>query len=299
MTLGLAVLDAVAGAVGAEVVAERPVGGGCVSPAARIELADGTGLFVKTAPAGAGPGMIAGEVRSLRMLRRAATGTGLLVPEVVAAGPDWLALEWMAAVPPSRDAWVQLGRGLARLHRQTADGEDACGDADARWGGGADNHIGPLPQTNGAAADWAEFWRERRLLPQLELAGASIDAELRRGFERVLDRLETVLAPAEEDGASVLHGDLWSGNVMMTAAGPALIDPASYCGHREVDLAMAALFGGFDAAFEDAYVAERPLAAGAAVRRAVYQLYYLLVHVNLFGASYIGRTRDAVRAALH
>lgn len=292
MTLDPAVLDAVAGAVGLEIVAERPVGGGCISPAARIELADGTRLFVKTAPAGAESGMIAGEAHSLRMLRRAAIDTGLRVPEVVAAGSDWLALEWLGAVPPSRDAWVQLGRGLARLHRRTSTGEEM------RWGGGDDNYIGSLPQANGGAARWAEFWRERRLLPQLELAGESIGAELRREFDTVLDRLDTVLAPAEADGASVLHGDLWSGNVMMTAAGPALIDPASYCGHREVDLAMAALFGGFDAAFEESYVGEWPLAAGAPVRRAVYQLYYLLVHVNLFGASYLDRTRAAVRAAL-
>lgn len=122
--------------------------------------------------------------------------------------------------------------------------------------------------------------------------------DLRRGIELLLPELDELLAPAEQDGASLLHGDLWNGNVLMSIRGPALIDPASYHGHREVDLAMAALFGGFETEFERAYRAEWPLAAGAMERRAAYQLYYLLVHVNLFGSAYIPRTRAAVDQCL-
>src|SRR5699024_5443880 len=114
------------------------------------------------------------------------------------------------------------------------------------------------------------------------------------------DALPAVLAPAAEEGPSLLHGDLWSGNTQLVWDGePALLDPAVYRGHREVDLAMASLFGGFDAAFWDAYQAARPLRGdGLERRRAVYQLYYLLVHVNLFGAGYLPRTLAALRTAL-
>jgi fructosamine-3-kinase len=108
-------------------------------------------------------------------------------------------------------------------------------------------------------------------------------------------RLEELLHPAEADGPSLLHGDLWSGNVLATTSGPALVDPAAYFGHREVDLAMADLFGGFDGRFRQAYEAAWPLQPGYARRRDVYQLYYLLVHVNLFGAGYLPATKRTLR----
>jgi fructosamine-3-kinase len=118
----------------------------------------------------------------------------------------------------------------------------------------------------------------------------------RREWERLFDRLPELLAPGEEDGPSLLHGDLWSGNVLSAAGEPALIDPAVYRGHREADLAMAELFGGFDACFHAAYREARPLLPGyAETRRAVYQLYYLLVHVNLFGGGYVAQTAAMLR----
>src|SRR5215207_4748885 len=121
----------------------------------------------------------------------------------------------------------------------------------------------------------------------------------RRERERLLDSLPEFLAPAEEDGPSLLHGDLWSGNVISAAGAPALIDPAVYRGHREVDLAMTELFGGFDARFYAAYEEAWPLLPGyREARRAVYQLYYLLVHVNLFGGSYVGQTAALLRRVL-
>src|SRR5690606_17965293 len=145
-------------------------------------------------------------------------------------------------------------------------------------------------QTNEPSGDWPSFWRERRLRPQLDLAAGRLDADIRARFDTLLHGLDDRLGPANEDGPSLLHGDLWNGNVHFTDGGAALIDPASSNGHREVDLAMAALFGGFPAAFFDAYSAEWPLLTGAAPRRPIYQLYYLLVHVNLFGGGYIEQT---------
>jgi fructosamine-3-kinase len=215
------------------------------------------------------------------------------VPGVVASGgagaSAWLLLEWLEPGPATPRAWEDLGRALAALHRTRAE----------RFGADQDNYIGSLPQANGWSTSWPAFWRERRLGPQQEQAvGAgllgSADA---RAFDRLSHRLDELLAPAADEGASLLHGDLWSGNVhMMDGGTAAVIDPSVYHGHREVDLAMAELFGGFGGRFRHAYEESWPLAPGYdPVRRSVYQVYYLLVHVNLFGPGYVGRTREALR----
>jgi fructosamine-3-kinase len=162
-----------------------------------------------------------------------------------------------------------------------------------------DNFMAGLPQANGAAASWAEFWRARRLEPQLELArrgGKSVGKAAE--WDRLMERLPELLAPAEADGPSLLHGDLWGGNVLAAPAGPALIDPAVYRGHREADLAMTELFGGFGDGFHAAYGEAWPLQPGYSVRRAVYQLWYLLIHVNLFGGGYGAQTAVVLRQAL-
>jgi fructosamine-3-kinase len=194
-------------------------------------------------------------------------------------GPAWLALEWLERGPRGADFGERVGRGLAALHRVGTGG----------WGWEEDNFIGSLPQENRTAPSWAEFWRERRLEPQLRRAR---DVGRMPGsaaqWDALFARLPDALAPAEADGPSLLHGDLWSGNVLAAADGPALIDPAVYRGHREADLAMADLFGGFDARFQAAYREAWPLAPGyERERRPIYQLYYVMVHVNLFGGSYV------------
>jgi fructosamine-3-kinase len=275
----------VAATLGAQVASLLPVSGGCISPAYRAALADGRTFFLKTAPAGAAPDLFEQEARALE--RMAATGS-VRVPAVLARAPLWLALEWLEPASPPAGAWARLGRELARMHASKA----------GEYGLDRDNYIGPLPQRNVPATSWPAFWAERRLRPQLWAAAARLGDRTVRGFEELLDRLDDRLGAAAADGASLLHGDLWGGNVHMTAEGAALIDPSCYYGHREVDLAMAALFGGFPPDFEAAYAAEWPLAPGAAVRRATYQLYYLLVHVNLFGASYVGATERTLRQAL-
>lgn len=224
----------------------EPVGGGCISDGCRVETADGP-VFVKH-NAAAPAGMFVAEADGLRALH-AAAGEHLRVPSVLAFGEGgddgggWIALEWLEPAPPRRDHGERLGRGLAAVHR-TAGG----------WGWERDNWIGSLPQPNRPAASWPEFWRGRRLAPQLALARRArrlpgTDAE----WERLFDLLPELLAAGDEDRPSLLHGDLWSGNALSTADGPAVIDPAVYRGHREVDLAMAALFGGFDRAFFAAY----------------------------------------------
>jgi fructosamine-3-kinase len=188
-----------------------------------------------------------------------------------------LALEWIARGRPAAGHDEALGRGLAALHQA---GAPAFGLAE-------DNFIGSLPQRNGHADWWPDLYGERRLEPLARMAVE--DGRLAPAFlgdlERLRARLPDLCGPPEPPAR--LHGDLWGGNAMTDAAGaPVLIDPAVYGGHREVDLAMMRLFGGFSATVFAAYDEAHPLAAGHEDRVELYQLYPLLVHVVLFGGGY-------------
>ncbi len=272
-------------AVGAAIVEESRLSGGCISPAARVQSADGRVYFTKWATGGTPAGLFEAEARGLAALH--ATGT-VRVPHVVGVADGWLLLEWLEPGTATAGTWQRLGRELAGLHSVRSD----------RYGETFDNFIGSLPQSNRRQPGWAEFWRSERLAPQLLLAAHAFASNDRSRFDRFLAELDDLLDPAGEEGASLLHGDLWSGNVHIIGGGQAaLIDPSCYHGHREVDLAMATLFGGFGADFFEAYEETRPLRPGWRERRAAYQLYYLLVHVNLFGRGYVGQTLAALRAA--
>jgi len=166
--------------------------------------------------------------------------------------------------------YASLGRMLAALHRHTG----------ARFGWGRDNYIGLSPQRNGWCEDWLEFWRERRLGPQLERAGIRVD----------LEKLGPLLEN-HQPAPSLLHGDLWSGNAGFTKEGPVVFDPAVYYGDREADLAMTELFGGFPREFYAAYEKEWPLDEGYSRRKHLYNLYHLLNHLNLFGGGYLGQVK--------
>jgi fructosamine-3-kinase len=263
----------------------RQVSGGCISPSYQVTLSDDRKLFVKTARPGWHAEAFAQEAASLEAIRSTQT---LVVPVVQGVASSWLALAWLEPRAATSSDWPVLGAGLARMHRARS--------ADHGWD--ADNFIGPLPQPNSRCESWAGFWSTQRLQPLIERAAASLERTTVRDFGLLLDELDERLAGAENDGASLLHGDLWGGNVHISVAGAGVIDPASYYGHREVDLAMAALFGGFPEVFFEAYQAEWPLQEGAARRRPIYQLYYLLVHVVLFGGSYASSTATTLRAVL-
>lgn len=284
----------------ATVVDARAVGGGCISPSARIETAGGRAFFLKWSR-GEGEGVdFAAEADGLDALRGACT---LRVPEVIASDPAWLLLEFVNRGRPAADHDERLGRGLARLHRN---GVGTLTDPPSGYGWPRDNRIGPLPQGNSPVQDtssaWADFWRDRRIVPQLRLAreGGWLTGRDADVLDRVVDRMDDLLDGAEEDGPSLLHGDLWGGNCYPDPeGGPVLVDPAVYAGHREVDLAMMELFGGFGPGVFEAYRESWPLRPGyRARRRSLYQLYYLLVHVNLFGASYVAGTLSAARRGL-
>lgn len=163
---------------------------------------------------------------------------------------------------------------LAAAHRQPA----------PHFGWARDNYIGSTLQKNAWCDDWAQFWRERRMRPQLEMAGFDVDVG-------ALDQwLEN-----HKPQPSLLHGDLWSGNVGFTQTGPVVFDPAVYYGDREADLAMTELFGGFPREFYQAYDEAFPLAEGYDKRKHLYNLYHLLNHLNLFGRGYLGQVRSCLR----
>jgi fructosamine-3-kinase len=274
--------EALEAAVAGKVAAARPVGGGDINRADAVALADGRRLFVKT-NAREPAGMFAAEARGLSWLAEAGV---LRVPGVVAHGPGFLALELVVSAPPARDFDERLGRGLAALHRFGA----------PRFGLDHDNFIGRLPQDNAAVAGgWAAFYRERRLEPQLRRAADDglATSRMERGFERLFAALDDLVGP--EEPPARLHGDLWGGNLLCDEAGaPCLCDPAVYGGHREIDLAMMRLFGGFGPRTFAAYDEAWPLAPGHEERVALYQLYPLMVHVNLFGGGYVRQVETAL-----
>ncbi len=268
-------------ALGSAVRALSAVGGGDINDAYAATLHDGRKVFVKTR-AHAHAEMYVREAEGLAWLRAAGA---LRVPEVLAANETLLALEWIE--PGTRRAGFDeaLGRGLAALH----------GTGAPRFGLEHDNFIGSLPQANAPLARWSEFYRVRRLEPLVARAHARklLDARITDAFERLYARLDALVGPDEPPAR--LHGDLWSGNVHTDQGGaPVLIDPAVYGGHREVDLAMLALFGAPSQRMFAAYDEVYPRAAHCAERVALYQLYPLLVHVNLFGAAYVAQLSRAL-----
>ena len=265
-----------------ELVAQRPVGGGCSHRAWQLELADGRQWFLKSNRAEALPLLLA-EGEGLRALARWARPP-LLVPEPLGvgqlAGQALLLLPWLVLGGARGDGWFGVGAGLAALHRASAE----AGASGGRFGWSRDNVIGSSPQINGWDTNWARFFVDCRLAPQLRWA-AQQGLKL-RGAKQLLEMVPTWLAGHRVKPALV-HGDLWSGNAALIAGGGgALFDPAVYWGDREVDLAMAQLFGGFPQAFFAGYVSSWPLESGSQERVALYNLYHLLNHANLFGGAY-------------
>ena len=256
----------------------RRISGGDISEAWLLD-ADGEPVFCKhlaSAPAG----FFEAEARGLRWL---AHDGPVRIPRVLDVGPTHIAMEWIEVGRGTAAGAETLGRGLARLHRG------------APTEGPGDNFIGRLPQSNRpAGGGWAEFYRERRLLPQMHGARRLLGRDLVDRLEHLASTLSARVG--EPEPIARLHGDLWAGNHLFDANGaPWLIDPAAALGHREMDLAMMHLFGGFSDRTFAAYDEVWPLQPGWRERLPLYQLYYLLVHVNLFGSGWVGQVDDAVR----
>lgn len=270
-------------ALGSAVRSLDPVAGGDVAEAFRATLADGRTLFAKTR-ANAAADFFETEAASLAWLREASAAR---IPRVldVSREPPALLLEWIEVGRSVADTEEKLGRALAALH---ATGAPCFGREDRRTTGSRG-----LP--NDPCDRWSEFYATRRLLPLARLASEQDALPLRaiRDLERVSARLESLGGP--EEPPARLHGDLWAGNRLVDASGESwLIDPAAHGGHREFDLAMMRLFGGFGDACFAAYDEVFPLAPGWEERVALHQLAPLAVHAIKFGGSY----RDATQRAL-
>ena len=256
----------------------RSVGGGCINTAVKLCAGDRC-YFVKL-----------NDARQLAMfeaerdgLAEMAEAEAIRVPRPLCTGSDgreaWIAMEYIEMGRPSGTSQAEAGRQLAELHRQVSD----------EFGWKRDNTIGSTPQPNEWTADWIHFWRVHRLGFQLDLAaGHGYTGRLQDLGARVLEIVPTLVD--HDPVPSLLHGDLWGGNIGYAAEGqPVLFDPAVYYGDREADLAMTELFGGFGGDFYGAYNESWPLDTGYRVRKTLYNLYHVLNHLNLFGGGYGGQ----------
>jgi len=255
------------------------IGGGCINRAIHLPTSLGP-FFVKYNDSMHGPSISNAEHKGLKLLRQGP----LEVPRIVGAGEGGvLVLHWIESALPARNYSEQLGRGLATMHIRRRS---------RQFGLDHDNWIGASPQPNAPHDSWIEFWRDSRLGPQLRLARklGTLDAQALKMGDSLCLKLDRILIePTPDSGgaASLLHGDLWNGNVLVGADGqPVLIDPAAYYGHSEAEFGILALFGGFDPAFFAAYHEVAPKLDGFSDRLEIYKLYHLLNHLNLFGSGY-------------
>ena len=260
----------------------RNLSGGDINRAALISNGN-TNWFLKY-HSNAPVGMFAAEARALTEI---SDQKCIRVPSPIAYSSDgntaWLVLEYLELT--SNGPASLLGEQLAALHSVT----------NKQHGWSRDNYIGSTPQHNTACENWAEFWRDYRLKPQLEMAQAADhgDRLLSKG-ERLLENINQLM-DGHQPVASLLHGDLWAGNKAFTTDGqPVIFDPASYYGDRETDIAMTGLFGGFEPDFYSAYRAHSPLPDGYRMRRDLYNLYHMLNHLNLFGGGYLSRCENMI-----
>jgi fructosamine-3-kinase len=275
--------EAIGRALGAELCRVRPVYGGDVAISYRAELADGRVVFAKT-HRNPTPGFFTTEAQGLQWLGAAGS---IGVPEVLAVAdePAFLVLSWIEAGTPASTTEAEFGHELAALHRS---GAPSFGREDRRTTGSR-----RLP--NDPAATWSEFYATRRLLPLARLArdAAALPPTVIAGLETLAGRLEELGGPAEPPAR--LHGDLWSNNRLVGAGGRNwLIDPAAHGGHREFDLAMMRLFGGFSEACFAAYEESHPLADGWRERVALHQIAPLVVHAIKFGGGYRASAAAAI-----
>jgi fructosamine-3-kinase len=266
-------------------ITDKRLSGGSINDAFKVTCSQGN-YFLKINSAGRFPGMFEAEKRGLELLR---STNAVRIPEVIINGHCddtlYLVLEYMEAAKRKKDYWEQLGTSVANLHRHTS----------ATFGLDHDNYIGSLRQSNKSGATGIEFMITQRFEPLVKMAvhKTHLTKVQTDAFEKLYTRLPEIIP---DEPPTLLHGDLWNGNVITGPDGHAwLIDPAVYYGHREMDLAMTKLFGGFDADFYRAYEEAFPLHPGFEDRVEIHNLYPLMVHVNLFGGGYLAQVKAILK----
>ncbi len=296
----------------AAIAEQKRIYGGDINDAWELRLSGGQRIFMKTNQI-KNFRFFETELRGLEALR----STGAIgVPNLLGIGIDrqrgisFLLLDFIDSAPKVKDYWEVFGHQLAKMHRSDCQSfvkpfsftekisaaehaEYLPGGEKARYGFGEDNYIGATVQMNSPREKWTEFFRDCRLAPQIKMAEKYFDARLSKKMDRLLEHLADYLR--EPDFPSLVHGDLWGGNVLCGSDGRAwLIDPAAYVGDAETDLAMTELFGRFSQTFYDAYNEVNPIDRGYQERKKIYKLYHLLNHLNLFGQSYLGSVTTIV-----
>lgn len=265
---------------GKKIIGFKTISGGGFVSTNQIKLENGYFYFLKS---GEGePDTFIKEANGLKEIRK----TGCIrVPEVYITDSEFILMEYIQPGRIENDFFSRFGSQLAQLHKQTS----------LKFGFKEDNYLGETPQLNvpqsSEGTNWCDFYYNKRLLYQYKLAEKNklVGNELKNGFLLLENRIEEILEGSEEK-PSLLHGDLWSGNFICDSySNPCLIDPAVYYGHREAELAMTRLFGGFSNDFYTAYRKSKPLPQGDDYRVNIYLLYHVLNHLNLYGSSYYGQ----------
>jgi protein-ribulosamine 3-kinase len=269
----------------AKLIHISPVSGGSINRSFKITTKNRQRYFCKINAWSAFPELFEKEKSGLFLLQE----SGLIrIPSVISSGRkedlQWLILEWIDQKPADGPCFEVFGAQLAALHKITAD----------KFGLSGDNYMGSIPQSNKQHDDWPAFYIEERLRPQLKMATQNkfLHPENIRRFESVFNKIPEIF---NEEKPCLVHGDLWAGNFLCsTDDQPVLIDPACYYGHRSMDLAMTTLFGGFGKKFYEVYNHHYPFPANYKEQWQLANLYPLLIHLNLFGSSYLGSLLEIV-----
>lgn len=266
-----------------KIISNSAVSGGSIANSFVIQTESGKKYFVKTY--GNNNIILHNEANGLKEL---AFQNGIRIPKIIATNNEFLILEYIETGKKPKDFFASFGGQFARLHKTTEN----------QFGFYENNFIGSTPQINLPQKDnWVDFFWENRLLFQFKLAEQNgyVNSEFRNQFNK-LEKIFPSILDGTKEPPTLLHGDLWSGNFMVDEnSSPVLIDPAVYYGHREADLAMTKMFGGFDSEFYSAYNEESPLSDNWEYRISLYMLYHVLNHLNLFGSVYYSQVISIIK----
>jgi fructosamine-3-kinase len=259
-----------------EIINDTFVGGGCIADSKIITTSSGKKIFLKQ---GCSKQMFLCEANGLNEIKKSQT---ISTPNVIESNKNFLLLEYIPQGTKSPKTFQLFGEQFAKMHQYS----------NSAFGFYENNFIGNTPQINTPSNNWTDFYFTNRLLYQFKLAEKNkySTPEFIKAFKKLESNIDEILKGSEEN-PSLLHGDLWAGNYIISSNdAPYIIDPAVYYGHREADLAMTKLFGGFTQDFYEAYNNTFPLKDGYDFRENIYLLYHVLNHLNLFGSSYYHQT---------